>query len=263
MDLGISGRTALVGGASAGLGYETARQLGREGARVVIVSRSPERIEAAAARLREETGAEVVGVAADLAEPGGPESAVDAAARAFGPVDILVINTGGPPSMPAVDATAADLEAAVRSLLLPVQRFCALCLPAMRERGWGRILAITSIAVREPQPGLVLSNSIRAAVTGYLKSLAAEVAPWGVTVNTVLPGYTATERLGELAAALAERTGTTVEEIEAGWAANAPVGRLLEPSEVAAALVFLASVPASGITGVALPVDGGLGRGLL
>ncbi len=263
MDLGLRDTTALVCGASSGLGFATALELAREGANVVVVSRSEERIAAAARRIREATGTAVEPVVADLAEPEGPSRAVAAASDAFGPVDVLVTNSGGPPSLPAVEASDRDLEAAVRLLLLPVQRLLALCLPGMRSRGWGRIVAITSIAVREPQPGLVLSNSIRAAVTGYLKSVADEVAADGVTVNSVLPGYTATERLAELAGVLAERQGTTVEAVRAGWAANAPVGRLLEPSEVAAAIVFLASRRASGITGTALPVDGGLGRGLL
>ena len=263
MDLGLSGRTALVCGASAGLGYATALELAREGARVAIVSRSSDRIGAAAGRIADETGAEVLPVTADLSDPEGPGRAVGAAREAFGPVEVLVTNSGGPPSLPAVEASAEDLEGAVRLLLLPVQRLLALCLPEMRRRGWGRVVAITSIAVREPQPGLVLSNSIRAGLTGYLKSVAAEVAAEGVTVNSVLPGYTATERLEELARTLAGRQGSTVEAVQADWAANAPVGRLLDPGEVAAAIAFLASTRASGITGAAIPVDGGLGRGLI
>jgi 3-oxoacyl-[acyl-carrier protein] reductase len=165
--------------------------------------------------------------------------------------------------MPAVDAGADDLEAACRLLLLPVQRLLGAVLPGMREAGWGRVVAITSIAVLEPQPGLVLSNALRAAVTGYLKSVADEVARDGITVNSVCPGFTATERLDELAKAMAGRQGVSPEAILAGWAARAPVARLLEPAEVAAAVAFLCSEPASGITGVALPVDGGFHRGLL
>jgi len=263
MDLGLHGRTAVVCGASSGLGLATARELAREGTRLLIVSRSEERIGSARDRLAEETGAEVRAVAADLREPGAAETIVTAAREAFGPVDVLVTNSGGPPSLPAVEAGPGELEEAVRLLLLPVQRLLALCLPDMRRRGWGRVVAITSIAVREPQPGLVLSNSIRAALTGYLKSVADEVAADGVTVNSVLPGYTATERLGELARALAERQDTTVEAVRAKWAASAPMKRLLDPAEVAAAITFLASDRASGMTGVALPVDGGLGRGLI
>lgn len=262
MNLGIEGRVALVGGASSGIGFAVARALAAERARVAVFSRSRERIQAAAERLRDATGAEVLPLEGDWSEPEVPERLVQETAARLGPVEILVTNSGGPPAMPAVAATAQDLEAACRLLLLPVQRLTAAVVPGMRERGWGRIVAITSIAVREPQPGLVLSNALRAAVTGYLKSVADEVARDGVTVNSVLPGYTATERLGELAAAKAG-SPEAAEELLASWAAGNPVGRLLEPAEIAAAVAFLASVPASGITGVALPVDGGRGRGLL
>jgi 3-oxoacyl-[acyl-carrier protein] reductase len=165
--------------------------------------------------------------------------------------------------MPAVSASAADLTAACELLLLPVQRFAELALPAMREAGWGRFVAITSVAVREPQPGLVLSNALRAAVTGYLKSLSDEVAADGVTVNSVCPGYTATDRLRVLAENVAARDGVTVDGVFERWASQAPLGRLLRPEEVAAAVAFLCSGEASGITGVALPVDGGFGRSLI
>jgi len=260
--LGLEGRVALVGGASAGIGFAVARTLAGEGARVAIVSRSAERIEAAARRIRE-AGGEAVPLAADLTDPEAPERIVAEIGSALGPVEVLVTNAGGPPTMAAVAASVADLEAAARLLLHPVQRLLAAVLPGMRRRGWGRVIAITSIAVREPQPGLVLSNALRAALTGYLKTVADEVAPDGVTVNSVLPGYTATERLRELAEHLAAGRGTTPEEVLADWAGANPIGRLLEPGEVAAAVAFLASEAASGITGVALPVDGGRGRFLL
>lgn len=256
-------RVAIVGGASAGLGYAIAEELLRQGKRVVIVSRSEERISAAAERLRETTGGTVAGVAADLAEPEGPARVVSVARESFGQPEIIVTNAGGPPAMKAIDATANDLVAAAELLLLPVQRFLELCLPAMRSAGWGRVVAVTSIAVREPQPLLVLSNTLRAGLTGYLKSVADEVAGNGVTVNSVLPGYTATDRLTELAEIKAKALGTTPDALMASWAAMAPIGRLLRPSEVAAAVAFLCSDAASGITGHALPVDGGFGRGLL
>jgi 3-oxoacyl-[acyl-carrier protein] reductase len=258
-----NGRVAIVGGASAGLGYAVAGELLRQGKRVVIVSRSEERITAAAERLRATTGGEVAAVAADLTDPEGPARVVSVARELFGPPEIVVSNAGGPPAMKAIDATGDDLMAASGLMLLPVQRFLELCLPAMRTAGWGRVVAITSIAVREPQPMLVLSNTMRAGLTGYLKSVADEVAINGVTVNSVLPGYTATARLAELAEIKAKTSGSTKEELMASWAAMAPIGRLLEPAEVAAAVAFLCSEAASGITGHALPVDGGFGRGLL
>jgi 3-oxoacyl-[acyl-carrier protein] reductase len=261
--LGLDGRVAVVGGASAGLGYAVAETLAAEGARVLIVSRSEARIDRAVARLRERAGDGVAGLAADLTDPATPELVVAAARRLFGPPTVLVANGGGPPAIPAVEASADDLEAACRLLLLPVQRLVAAVLPGMREARWGRIVAITSIAVLEPQPGLVLSNSLRAAVTGYLKSVADEVASAGITVNSVCPGFTATERLDELASTMAQRQGVSPADVVSDWAERAPVARLLRPEEVAAAVAFLCSAPASGLTGVALPVDGGFHRGLL
>jgi 3-oxoacyl-[acyl-carrier protein] reductase len=261
--LGLDGKVAVVGGASAGLGYAVAETLAAEGARVLIVSRSEARIDRAVSRLREHAGDGVAGLAADLTDPATPELVVATARRLFGPPAILVANSGGPPAMPAVDAGADDLDAACRLLLLPVQRLLRAVLPGMREEGWGRVVAITSIAVLEPQPGLVLSNSLRAAVTGYLKSVADEVARDGVTVNSVCPGFTATERLDELAGTMAQRQGVSPAAVVSDWAERAPVARLLRPEEVAAAVAFLCSAPASGLTGVALPVDGGFHRGLL
>jgi 3-oxoacyl-[acyl-carrier protein] reductase len=257
------GRVAIVCGASSGLGYAVAEELARQGRRVVVVSRSKQRVAAASERLRGATGGRVEAVAADLAEPDGPARIVAFTREVYGRPEILVTNTGGPPALNAVDATAEHLVAASELLLLPVQRFLALCLPAMRQAGWGRVVAMTSIAVREPQPRLVLSNALRAGLTGYLKSIADEVAKDGVTVNSVLPGYTATDRLNELATAKAAVDGTTPDVVVAAWASMAPINRLLEPAEVAAVAAFLCSDAASGLTGIALPVDGGFGRGLL
>jgi 3-oxoacyl-[acyl-carrier protein] reductase len=260
---GLAGRTAVVGGSSSGLGYAVAELLARSGARVVVVSRSSDRIGRAVDSIRAAGGREVEGVVADLTDEDAPRAVVEAARAVFGQPEIVVANGGGPPGMPAVSASAADLTAACELLLLPVQRFAELTLPAMRAAGWGRFVTITSVAVREPQPGLVLSNALRAAVTGYLKSLSDEVAADGVTVNSVCPGYTATDRLRVLADNVAARDGVTVDEVFERWALQAPLRRLLRPEEVAAAVAFLCSEEASGITGVALPVDGGFARGLI
>jgi 3-oxoacyl-[acyl-carrier protein] reductase len=260
---GLKGRTAVVGGSSSGLGYAVAELMALCGARVLVVSRSQERVARAVEKIRAAGGGEVEGCTADFTDPNAPGVVVEAARAAFGPPEIVVANGGGPPGMPATAATADDLTGACELLLLPVQRLAELTLPAMRSAGWGRFVAITSIAVREPLPGLVLSNALRAAVTGYLKSVSDEVAADGVTVNTVCPGFTATNRLEVLAKNIAERDGRTAKEVVAGWEAQAPIGRLLQPEEVAAAVGFLCSAEASGITGVALPVDGGFGRSLI
>jgi len=260
---GVDGRTAVIGGSSSGLGYAVAELLARSGARVLVVSRSQDRVAEAVATIRAAGGDAVEGCVADFTDPDAPGLVVETARAVFGPPEIVVANGGGPPGMPATAATADDLMAACELLLLPVQRLAELTLPGMRSAGWGRFVAITSIAVREPLPGLVLSNALRAAVTGYLKSVSDEVAADGVTVNTVCPGFTATDRLDVLAENIAERDGTTAKEVVTGWASQAPIGRLLQPEEVAAAVGFLCSESASGITGVALPVDGGFGRSLI
>jgi 3-oxoacyl-[acyl-carrier protein] reductase len=259
----IAGRVAVVGGSSSGLGYAVAERLARRGVRVVVVSRSEDRVRDAVEKIRAAGDHEVAGTAVDLTEPDGPERVLQSARETFGEPTIVVANAGGPPAMPATDADAATLEAACALLLLPVQRLMRGSLPAMRQAGWGRFVAITSIAVFEPQPGLVLSNALRAAVTGYLKSVSDEMANEGITVNTVCPGFTATERLQDLARTVAEQTGTTVERVVEDWTDRVPARRLLQPDEVAAAVEFLCSDDASGVTGVALRVDGGLHRGLL
>ncbi len=260
---GVEGRVAVVGGSSSGLGFAVAQLLAVSGAKVMVVSRSKERVDAAVAEIAAASGSSVAGCAADLTDADAPRAIVETTRSHFGNPEIVVANGGGPPGMAATAASSDDLSAACELLLLPVQRLVELTLPDMRAAGWGRFVTITSIAAREPLQGLVLSNALRAAVTGYLKSVSDEVACDGVTVNTVCPGFTATDRLGVLAANVAQRDGSTVEEVYAGWAAQAPVGRLLEPDEVAAAVGFLCSEGSSGITGVALAVDGGLGRSLI
>ena len=262
MDFGIRGKVALVCGASKGIAYASAEALAREGCALAICSRDEAAISAAATRL-EGLGAPVLWMAADLSTAAGIETVVRETHSRYGHVDILIANTGGPPTGPAMEHDWAAWTRASELLLRSAVELTRAFVPGMRERKWGRVISITSKAVKEPVPSLVLSNSLRAAVTGYLRTLANEVAVDGVTVNTVLPGFTATERLEKLAEANMQRSGATRESVYAGWIAQTPAGRLGAPEELAATIAFLASNQAAFITGQAILVDGGAVNALL
>jgi 3-oxoacyl-[acyl-carrier protein] reductase len=262
VDLGLSGKVALVAGSSRGLGRAIAEELAAEGASLVLCARREDSLQEAH-RAIEERGGRVVAVAADLAEPAQVERVVEAGVREFGRIDILVTNAGGPPAGPFEQHSPEAWDRAVQLTLGSVLNLTRAVLPGMKERRWGRILNVTSIAVKQPVEGLILSNSVRAAVTGFARTLANEIAPWGITVNNVLPGYTRTERLDELAAANSRAKGISQEEARAAWEAQIPMGRLGEPREFAALVAFLASERASYITGTSITVDGGWVRSLL
>lgn len=262
MDLGLTGKVALVAGSSRGLGRAIAEELAAEGASLVLCARREDSLQEAH-RAIEERGGRVVAVAADLAEPAQVERVVEAGMREFGRIDILVTNAGGPPAGPFEQHSPEAWDRAVQLTLGSVLNLTRALLPGMKERRWGRILNVTSIAVKQPVEGLILSNSVRAAVTGFARTLANEMAPWGITVNNVLPGYTRTERLDELAAANSKAKGISQEEARAAWEAQIPMGRLGEPREFAALVAFLASERASYITGTSITVDGGWVRSLL
>lgn len=262
MNLGIDGRVALVAASSRGLGRAAARELAEGGASLVLCARGADTLEAAAAELRE-TGAHVEAVVADVAREDGVRSVVDAAHHRFGRVDVLVTNAGGPPAGPFEDHDLQAWRDAVRLNLESAVGLVQGVLPGMKERGWGRIINITSVAVKQPVDGLMLSNSVRAAVTGFARTLANEVASHGVTVNNVLPGFTRTERLEELVAKAAKREGIDRAQALARWEEAIPAGRLGEPQELGALVAFLASERAAYITGTSIPVDGGWVRGLL
>jgi 3-oxoacyl-[acyl-carrier protein] reductase len=263
MDFGLTGRVALVGGSSRGLGYAVARELAAEGCALVICARDGEALESARSAIVEETGAEVLGMVANLSDPEAVRVVTSAAFDAFGHVDVLVTNTGGPPAGHFESHTPAAWSSAVAQNLDSVLNLTRAVLPSMKERRWGRIVNVTSIAVKQPVDGLILSNSIRAAVTGFARTLANEVATFGITVNNVMPGYTRTERLEQLAAHNATSRGTSAAEAYAQWEQEIPMGRLGKPSEFAALVAFLASERAAYITGASIPVDGGWIRALL
>ena len=261
MDFGISGKTAFVAASTGGLGLAVARGLAAEGVRVAITGRRGELAEKIAAELQAD-GHNAVAVEADLSTPDGVTAAVERAVELLGPIDILVLNGPGPKPGAAASLGPDDIAAAFELLVKPHHALVSKILPGMRERRWGRILAIGSSGIVAPLPNLAVSNTGRAALAGYLKTLAAEVALDAVTVNMLLPGRIATDRVAELDRAAAKRRGTTPEEIQLESRKTIPARRYGEPEEFGAAGAFLCSAPASYITGVALRCDGGLIRSL-
>ena len=263
MDLGLGGKVALVGGSSSGLGLAVATELAAEGASVVLCARNAGRLAQAAAGIRAASNVDVLEIAADLSDRDAAERVAARAIEAFGRVDILVNNTGGPPAG-AFDAHDADTwERAYRLLLESVVTMTRSVVPGMRARRWGRVINITSIAVKQPVDNLILSNSMRAAVTGFARTLANETGPFGVTVNNLIPGFTRTERRVELSDVTARKEGITPEEALNRYTASVPMGRMGEPREFAALAAFLASERAGYITGQSMAVDGGWIRALM
>jgi 3-oxoacyl-[acyl-carrier protein] reductase len=263
MNFGLHNKVALVAASSRGLGRAVAEELAAEGARLIICSRRQDAIQSAATAIAEQHHIDIVPIAADLTVDGEAERVTRAGIEHFGRIDVLVTNAGGPPAGPF---ETHDLQAWRAALALNLESAIALIrgvLPGMKERKWGRIINITSIAVKQPVDNLILSNSVRAAVTGMARTLANEVAQHGITVNNVLPGYTRTERVEELAAFTANKSGTSPDEARAVWERQIPIGRLGEPREFAALVAFLASERASYITGTSITVDGGWVKSLL
>lgn len=262
MDLGLRGKVALVAAASRGLGRAVAEELAAEGSAVVMCARGEDALTAAVDEISAGTGAQVVGIAADISRTEDVNRVVSAANERFGRVDILVTNAGGPPSGKFESLGADKWDDAVRLTLLSTVNLCRAVLPNMRHQRWGRIINITSITVKQPVEGLMLSNSIRAAVTGFARTLANEVAGDAITVNNVLPGYTRTQRVEDLARATSEREGISIDDATSRWVSEIPMRRLGKPEEFAAVVAFLASERASYITGTSIQVDGGWIKGL-
>ncbi len=262
MDLGLRGRVAIVAAASKGLGRAVAEELAREGADVAICARTAADLEKAAERIRTVGGRDILWQALDVSDPQAVSSFVAAVEHRFGRVDICITNTGGPPSKLFMATTQEDWRTWTDQLLMSTVYFAKEVLPRMQKNSWGRFVTITSYSVKQPVEGLLLSNSLRAGVTGMVKTLANEFGQFGITVNNVCPGYTRTDRLDDLAGMMAERTGATPEEVFAGWKKLIPAGRLGKPEEFAAVVTFLASERASYINGVSLAIDGGTTRSL-
>jgi 3-oxoacyl-[acyl-carrier protein] reductase len=263
MDLGLRDKVALVAAASRGLGRAIAEAFAAEGATLVICARGNEALDETRSAIVDRTGAQVEAVVADVATSEGVTLAWERARDRFGRVDILVTNAGGPPSGPFEAHDWATWQRAVDLTLRSAVELARLVLPGMKERRWGRIINVTSIAVKQPVDGLMLSNSLRAAVTGFARTLANEVARDGITVNNMMPGFTRTERVEQLNAATAQREGIEPAEVARRIEAQIPMRRLGEPHEFAALAAFLASERASYITAQSIAVDGGWIRGVL
>jgi 3-oxoacyl-[acyl-carrier protein] reductase len=263
MDLGLKNKVALVVASSRGLGRAVAEELAAEGASLLLCARDAQTLTETAASIAVCSGAHVLAVPADVTVIEDIKRLVEAGIERFGRIDILVTNAGGPPAGTFDQLTREQWDEAIKLTLLSAVELARQVLPGMRERRWGRIINITSIAVKQPVDGLLLSNSLRAGLTGFARTLANEVASEGITVNNVMPGYTRTERLVELLEFLAQKQGTSIEEVRGTWEKEIPMGRLGEPPELAATIAFLASERASYITGTSIQVDGGWIRSLL
>ncbi len=261
--MSLSGQCAVVCAASKGLGKASALALAQAGARVAICARGQEALDEAAADIRAATGAFVLPIVADVARAGDVDRLVSRAATELGAIDILVTNTGGPKSGPFETITDDDWRASIDSIVMSTVRLCRAVIPHMRRRGGGRIIHVTSVSVKQPIDGLVLSNALRAAVTGLSRTLANELAADRILVNCIAPGYTATDRVVQLNEAAAKPEGVAPQAVQARLERQIPLGRLGKPEEFGATVAFLASPAASFITGTTLQVDGGYVKGLL
>ena len=263
MDLGLKGKVALVAGGSQGLGLAVAMDFAREGAKVAICALDDPHLPEAAEAIRKTAGGQVFAIPADVSDLEQAKNFVRKAAAHFGTVDILVNNAGGPPSMSFLEIDDELWLRGCRLNLLSTIVMTREAVPIMKEKRWGRIVNMTSIAVKQPIDGLILSNTVRSGVIGFAKSLSNELASFNITVNSVCPGYTMTDRVRNLSKVLAEKQGTTPEAVVEKWASEIPMKRIGTPEEFASLVVYLASQQAGYITGAAIQIDGGWYKGIM
>ena len=263
MDLQINGRIALVCGSSSGLGLSIATRLVQEGCRVALNGRDQARLDAAVDAVERDVGTRPHAFVADVSEEQSVSKLVARVADKLGPIDILLTNAGGPPARTFAEA---DSETWLRAMDLNLHSAINLCrqtIPGMQERGWGRVVCLTSVAAKQPIPGLLLSSTSRAGLLGFVKSVSNEIAASGVTINTICPGYMRTERVKHLFAVMAEKSNRTIDEVEQNLVEEIPAHRIGDPAELAAAVAFLVSDLAGYVTGATLQVDGGYIRGII
>jgi 3-oxoacyl-[acyl-carrier protein] reductase len=262
MDLGLKDRVAIVAASSQGLGKAVALGLAREGAKLAICARTESKLNQAAQEIRGETGVEVLAHPVDVTQYEQVRDFVAEAHKHFGRVDICVTNSGGPPAKPFAETTVEDWQSGVNLNLMSTLYFVREVLPIMQKSKWGRLITITSSSVKQPIDNLVLSNSVRSAVSGLMKTLSNEYGKDNILVTNACPGYTLTARLDELSNRLAKAEGIDPQQVQERWAKQVPLGRLGRPEEFANMVVFLASERASYITGVSIAIDGGFVKGV-
>ena len=262
METGLNGRVAIIAAASQGIGRATAEAFATEGCSLAICARNTERLQSAAAAIRDTAAVEVLAQACDVTDESAVHRFVQSAAEKFGHIDVCVTNAAGPPVKGFFEVSIEEWRNALQANFLSAVYFAREVIPHMQQQRWGRIITLTSVSTKQPIPGLVLSNAVRAAVVGLVKSLANEFGKDGILVNNVAPGYTATDRLKELASVRSATFGKPEQQIFAEWAADSAVKRMADPREVADTIVWLASERASYITGQTILVDGGTYKGL-
>ena len=262
MDLGLKGRGVIVAASSQGMGRAAAELFAREGAQVAMCARTENTLLAAAEEIRQATGAEVYAEPLDVTHSGAVQKFVEQVAKQFGRIDVCVTNAAGPPAKNFLSISTDEWHKAVEQNLMSIAYLAKAVIPYMQRHRWGRIITITSVSVKMPITDLVLSNSVRAGVVGLVKSLSNEFGKDGILVNNVAPGYTATDRLKELAGTRALAAGVPEQKVYEQWAADAPLKRLADPKEIADVIVWLASERASYVTGQTVVVDGGIYHGL-